>query len=266
MGKVKEAMTWRNFGAYLLETGDLDPIYIGLVRLELPSKRLAKWLISYWCFYHAGLSCALSELSNIEFWRGVTEIAGRPASPRGTERRHFRGQKAVKAVEWIADACPEPEDAIWSLVDAGRPPTFRDISERIQTWPLFGPWIAFKAVDMLDRCAGVAVNVSDCALEMYKEPVAGANLIATLEKGFWSTEQVVNLLLTQFGDMLAPPRYERLVDILEVETILCKFKSHFTGHYPPGKDSREVIERLEGYGETAEKMLKFSPQPRILVS
>jgi hypothetical protein len=36
--------------------------------------------------------------------------------PRASERRHFRGAKCVKAVEWLRNKYPEPEAPVRSLL------------------------------------------------------------------------------------------------------------------------------------------------------
>src|SRR6185437_10528018 len=69
--------------------------------------------------------------------------------------------------------------------------------------------------------------------------------------------QVVAHLARQFGDLLAPPWRDRPVNIQEIETVLCKWKSHLHGRYPVGKDTSEVKHGLYAWGkcsETASKM------------
>ena len=53
------------FGRHLITTGDLDPIYTALVRAEqggdFSVPQLCRWLLGYWCYYHAGVASFLSE-------------------------------------------------------------------------------------------------------------------------------------------------------------------------------------------------------------
>ena len=51
----------------------------------------------------------------------------------------------------------------------------------------------------------------------------------------------------------------RRVNVQEVETIFCKYKSHLKGHYPVGKDSEEIRHALEGWGDTAQELQKYIP-------
>ena len=243
------------FANNLFETEDLDPVYVGLVRLELSPGQLAAWLLSYWCFYHSGVSCKLTESHN--YWDDMIQYAGMQAAPRGTERRHFRGQKAVEAVYYLQRRYRTPLNAMEDLASGDQ--TFQDISQRVQQWPLFGPWIAFKVADMLERCAKVPVDFSNCELSMYSEPTKGAVLIS--QQQGWSPlvrKVCQNLGLIHIGRK-APPTYDRFVNIQEIETILCKFKAHWNGHYPLGKDTIEVCHALKGWGPLADKMRNSLP-------
>lgn len=232
----------RAFGTYLLDSGDLDPVYIGLHGLQLPPGGLAAWLVSYWCFYHAGVSCQLVGEEYERYWERMEELAGRRAGPRGTERRHFRGPKAPAAILYLKARYGSPLNVLEDL--ASGPLTFGDISARVQQWPLFGPWIAFKIADMLERCAGVPVDFSDCELSMYQEPIAGALLVAEQEGWPFDLRDTVRRLREIYGGRQAPPAFDRPVGLQEIETILCKFKSHWRGHYPLGKDTNELRHTL----------------------
>jgi hypothetical protein len=70
---------------------------------------------------------------------------------------------------------------------------------------------------------------------------------------------VVPILERKFSSFTAPPRYDRPVGVQECETILCKWHSHLNGHYPVGKDSREILEHLRGWGNLAESLQKYVP-------
>jgi hypothetical protein len=48
------------------------------------------------------------------------------------------------------------------------------------------------------------------------------------------------MLKRKLGTLKAPPRFERRINIQEIETILCKWKSHINGHYFVGKDIQEI--------------------------
>src|ERR1700682_5543491 len=120
--RTEPTMGVLEFGDALIRTRDLDPLYCGLVGADLPRDQLARYLLSYLCFYHVGSSAWISEGEGDEFWARM-KIAARndigPRNfweeglpqldrwPRAAERRHFRGQKCVDAVEWLSKRAPE---------------------------------------------------------------------------------------------------------------------------------------------------------------
>src|SRR5690348_7294614 len=94
------------FGRALLESEDLDPVYVALRATEMGEEQCYRWLVAYWCLYHPGAACWLSAVEGKEFWRYLTEAAHNetacPAGgrwPRAPERRHWRGHNAVRCVE-----------------------------------------------------------------------------------------------------------------------------------------------------------------------
>jgi hypothetical protein len=126
------------------------------------------------------------------------------------------------------------------------------VMERIQRWPMFGPWIAFKAADMVDRLI-LPVEFSVDIAWLYAEPRAGLDLLPA------EPQEATNVLLQHFHKFSAPPKHERQCNIQEVETILCKFKSHVNGHYHVGKDIKEMRAGLAGWGQTADRLLAAAP-------
>jgi hypothetical protein len=255
-------MEIEDFGRALLESGDLDPIYVMLHRAKLETNQLKRWLMAYWFFYHAGVASKLSEYEGEVFWgRALYHAEGKNA-PRGTERRHFRGEKAESAIRWFRGMYAGPELAV-DFASAGR--TFQTVSASVKLWPQFGPWIAFKVADMLERVLGVPVDFSDCdLLSFYEEPRKAAEILVKRPgAGFRTDAQpqaAVDHLLRRFYFHKAPPSNNRPLNIQEVETILCKWKSHLNGHYPVGKDTREIRHALDGWGPLAERLKGCLPQ------
>jgi hypothetical protein len=241
------------FGNALLRTGDLDPIYIMLHRAGLVRHLLLRWCLAYWCFYHAGTACRIVDAHSLDFWRQMRR-ADREKWPRGTERRHFRGAASAKSIEYLACRFPDPSVAVYAVIA----PTFSEVAKRVQFWPGFGPWIAFKVADMLDRVLSVPVDFADCELGVYSEPRAGAALVAKEQGLAQDLGSTVRWLLSQMW-WTAPPRHDRPLNIQEAETILCKYKAHKAGHYPIGKDTREIRHALEGAGPLAAHLLEFLP-------
>jgi Alpha-glutamyl/putrescinyl thymine pyrophosphorylase clade 2 len=272
------------FGAKLLSTQDLDPVYSALEGARLERPQLLRLCLAYWCFYHLGAAAKLSEQKGRKFWDTFMEAAvnaGEPKPwPRGAERRHFRGQQAISAVEELADRYALPEDAALGLTGSRDNATFLDVSEAAQSHRGFGPWIAFKIADMRERVLGLPTDFRNCTLGIYKDPrqggalafyereLAAQRVVGTYAKEPWTypvndadLAAVIQHYINHFKKYRAPPRGDRPVNVQEVETIFCKYKSHRKGHYPPGKDTLELHHALSNphWGKTAAKLKEHLP-------
>lgn len=281
------------FGRHLIETGDLDPIYIALTRIDWPNEeQLDRWLIAYWCFYHGGAACYLSEHEGVAFWEKLLLAARNEEKtptgerwPRGHERRHFRGKAATEAVRTMHGRFfDKPERLVRNLLppttDDGTSLPFGLISARVQTLPLFGPWIGFKVADMVDRVLGHKVDFSegDVFCDMFKDPTEAALRLWRLKAGFphrskaelkkgmrqvmpkdkkRAVHDVVNYLIAEFSELQAPPWNDRAIGVQEVETVLCKWKSHMNGHYPLYNDIDEIRDGAAPWTKVSETALLF---------
>lgn len=247
----------RVFGDELIRTGDLDPVYIAIYGANLPEWQKARVLVGYWMFYHLGVAAWLSEQEGRSFWhwaivaaenvQATPTVGGR--WPRSAERRHFRGQKCVDAVTWLARR--EPEELIHSLE---RHRTEVDVMAEVQQWPMFGPWIGFKAADMMERVWGSEVRFNPDIGLLYSEPRKALDMLDPE-----NPQRVYQRISEHFESRPAPPRDDRPCGPQEVETVLCKWKSHIGGHYFVGKDIHEVREGLTQWGPTAERMKLAMP-------
>lgn len=289
-GRKYERLDIEHFGAHLLATGDLDPIYIALHR-QFPDgneNQLSRWLVAYWCFYHAGQACYISEAEGEEFWGRMRACARNDElSPigerwqRGHERRHFRGEAASKAIRtMMGKYLREPEQLVADIIGVpGLPNTipFKTVTERAQELPLFGPWISFKVADMIDRVVGIKVDFTGDDVFMFKDPTEAAfrlwRLKAGLAEGAKPREpakaisQVVSYLTEYFSGFKAPPLEDRPVGLQEVETILCKWKSHQNGHYPLNNDIDEIrngVQPWKGVSDTAQQFMAVMPDGKPL--
>lgn len=241
------------FGSELLSRNDLDPIYEMLYRANLPKPLLKRWCLAYWFFYHAGVASRIA--ASPDFYK-VAQQGHDEKWPRGAERRHFRGHSSLSTIAWFGIHYPDPTHAI----DAAIQPTFQGVKRAVERWPLFGPWISFKVADMIDRVLQQPVDFSDCVLDIYAEPVKGGKIVAQQ----WGEpnlplSEVIERLKAGFGNCLAPPDYRRPLNVQEIETVLCKYKSHLNGHYPPGKDIAEIRHGLHGWGDLAKHLSKHLP-------
>lgn len=254
------------WGRKLIITNDHDPLYVGLTKWDVKGSRLRRFMLAYWCCYSVGASWFISQQSGSRFWEMLLEAArnsepltkygyGFERWPRAHERRHWRGQKCVDSVLWLRESYRHPEEAVVSLERARHLSAMAELMD----WPQFGPWIAFKAADMLERVLGVPVEFEDSILTMYKDPKEGAEMAAPL-LGVSNPQEVADLMCRAYEDMWAPGIAgwaARACNIQEVETVLCKWKSARKGHYFIGKDTQDHRRELTAWG--AQDLLAVYP-------
>ena len=272
-----ERWSIERFGEHLLESNDLDPVYVALVDSGFPAAQLKRWLIAYWCFYHTGVASYLSEREGWAFWEGMTTAAANeyPAPvggrwPRGHERRHFRAKIALNSVQDLHHRYPDPEKMVDYIVglevsgaDGVEAKPFHEISSRARNHSGFGPWIGFKIADMTDRVLGVPVAFTDAAVFMFDDPKEAAlklyelrfgqphPSVKTVPKKDPIIHGIASYLIQHFSTFRAPPFYDRPVNIQEIETILCKWKSHMNGHYPLNNDIIEITNGVAPWAEVS---------------
>jgi len=254
---MKTRMKSLEFGKRLISTLDLDPIYVLLNHLQQTwsEKELHKWLIAYWCFYN--LQTASIAVNASSFWLAMKRLAASKAK-RGTERRHFRGKFAENAVHRLSTR-GSPTQLISSLtlqtmVNESVP--VEHVISEIKSWYGFGDWIAFKAADMLEVLGVCGIAFDMGSMLMFDSPREGALMVCQEQRGkLFAREQDsiqwgVDYIQNGLRHWLAPPRFERVVGIQEVETILCKWKSHCNGKYEVGHDARELWQTISHMNQT----------------
>lgn len=240
-----------DWGRRLIETHDHDPLYTGLIRWNTSGARRRRFMLAYWCCYSVGASWWLSQHSGSRFWEALAVAAANVAPsplgerwPRAHERRHWRGQKCVDSVTFLQRQFKHPEEALLGLEELH---THAEVMKAVTAWPQFGPWIAFKAADMLECVLGREIEFSHDILTLYDDPRKGAEMAAEV----WEMdgpEEAVDHLLRSLGDMTAPTKLHRTVGIQEVETVLCKWKSARGGRYWIGADTHDHRLELEKWG------------------
>lgn len=261
-----------DFGRQLVTSGDLDPIYIALTRAErlglLSRPAVLRWILAYTCFYHAGVASWMSEHEGAAFWTQMWEAAENEREaptggrwPRGHERRHFRAKIATDSVDFLSRLYADRPEGFMERIScqhglaAGEVLPFARVSARAQEHRGFGPWIGFKIADMVDRVLGVPVAFDNAAVFMFKDPEKAAMMLWEQREGHKYPAgarpkreailtRVTGYLGACFGDLSAPPLGDRPINIQEIETILCKWKSHVNGHYPLYNDIDEINEGL----------------------
>jgi Amino acid:DNA transferase len=263
-----------DFGRALFRTQDLDPTYLALPKAITDKDQLARCLVAYLCFYNVGLAAWLSEREGNEFWNALMVAAENKTPtpfgarwPRASERRHFRGAAAISAVDALQRRYARPEDMIAFVLDG--PMDIRAVIARAQSHEGFGSWAAFKIADLCDAVLGAEVAQDDITAFLYDTP--RKSIMENYEAGrlpFQATDKTVlekamRWLQQELSDCRIPHKAGRAPDWFSLETVWCKFHSHLTGHYPVGKDVREIRHGLEPWlnsSPTARRFLAAMPQ------
>lgn len=214
--------------------------------------------------------------------------------PRGAERRHFRGANAVGPMSYLKDHYKTASAAVQAMIGPNNAHvTFKWVAGEVEKHPGFGPWMSFKIADMAERVLGRSVDFHDCALDMFKDPTQGAAVgyveawsVIAREGGelrdwedrvgvaearkIWNypiTSDQIKLTVDYYVKAFnkrhkvgSVPGLARPLNIQEIETVFCKYKSHLKGHYPPGKDMREIRHGLQGWGKLADKLAAALPK------
>lgn len=247
------------FARALFNTLDLDPLYVMIHRANLPRPKLAEYILAYWCFYHTGTCSWIVDQPC--FWTAMADAAKDARHPRGSDRRHFRGAEAIRAVRELREEGLTAEgllDAVLGPPGAGR--GLRRLMGRLQEWRAYGPTIAFKAADMLDRLWGgeVRSSVEDDSDLISAVPRKGAKAVAEADgRAEEGTAYACRKALSGLGEgRLTPPLFDRAPGLLEAETVLCKWSHYLSGSYYLGKGTESQRKGLVPYlsGETARRM------------
>ena len=236
------------FGRELVKSQDLDPVYTAISGANLDYRARARIVLAYSCVYHLGAAAVIA--TDKQFWPALEVAAVNKGLywPRGHERRHWRGAQALRTVAYFKATYRRPEDVVAEWLEGSM--TFSAVTERIRALPQYGPWVAFKVADMIERVLGCYVNFDDCAMGVYKEPRKAAALLLTGDVEAKIEDADVSAVVTALlkpkalGTLKAPPAFDRRVNAQEAETVLCKYKASLTGHYPMGLDSHEVYTGL----------------------
>lgn len=264
------------FGTKLIVSGDLDPVYIALVHADISPEERARWLVAYWCWYDCGVASWMAQHEGARFWYQMMRAAcnAEEAPPggrwaRAPERRHNRGRAAVRCVTELRDQYPQPEAMVNYLMGPEqRGTSCKAVMARAKNHHLFGDWIAFKIADMLERVLEVQVDFSSAHVFMFRSPAQAAVMVWDALHGIrfdkdtrlsdQGVQEVVAYLLAHLPRIPAPPQKSgRLVGLQEVETVLCKWKSHMGGHYPLYNDIHEIHLGLMPWLEHSEIAKRF---------
>jgi len=236
---------WKSYAREVIKVDDLDPMYgtINKARNLYGHQWACQYLMHFFMFYDAGQAAGLAKAeTELDFWH--MENYGYDHFKRGTERRHFRGEKGRQALLTF-QRMGSPE-YIWKKMHK---PTYTQFLKNIEDnfqGTQTGPYFAWKAMDFLDRCLGMPISLSkqEAIKGMPDQPKkCAARVFPNVP-----LEDVLDIVLDGIKDLVAPGCETRTCGYSEVETILCTLQGHFfTNTYSIGDDIDKRHKQLKDY-------------------
>jgi hypothetical protein len=238
------------FGRHMLDSEDIDPIYPVLRQLvsdlELDNAQ-AEWLVILYLAYYEITSALTAFHAHPE--PGSTSVFHDERTlklPTGIERRGLRQAHLMASHlnEWIGrfdgqshfTACRD-----WFAND----PYFNAgvLDGYLQGIDYNGRWASYKAVEVMQKVLGWPVAHSDAGHEGSTGPRKGLTLFFPEVKG--NGPRALDLLDEQTDVLMRAVRAHGVhVEVEQVETLLCDFKSLARGAYYVGHDTDLMLEGI----------------------
>lgn len=245
----KSKMDFVSFSRYLLQSGDIDPDYM-FIREFCAKQRWGAAMMVKWILLKVVVYDSVSELEHLIYNVPLSKLrfgAERRKSKNNATKylsniREYFGGNVLKRVDYLLDSS-EP-------------------LKEIQTVEGFGPWAAWKLMDLVHCCiGGGALDPNTDFRKAYEFPLKGLLMVNGIDENseLLQDSKVYRLCMKNVWGMLkpvmkvkTPHNYFQGVRLNELETLLCKYHSYMHGHYHPGED----IMRLK-------KNIQASKYPRI---
>ncbi len=216
--------TWQKFAEVTILTNDLDPSYEFLYKAR--SLKGEEWserfIVHYLCFYDLGGAVACADKTTADtFWPYMFE--GYSSFPRGTERRHTRGDGGLRFLQNLSlHGSPH---SIWTTMWA---PTYTELVKVFKDKFAgcgFGPYFIWKVLDFQERVWGrpISLSLAEAVKHCPDEPRKCAAILWPHLPFVEALEKVTYYI----HRMPAPPSFNRPCSYQEAETVLCMLKGYF---------------------------------------
>lgn len=256
--KSEAKLRWRDylrFSNQMLKTSDIDPVYPVLHELNLRTpaqySEQALWLsFLYVAWYNLPVGLTAYSKHPEPSEKILPKIDN--SWPTGIERRANRGGKVVFHIDSYLKAVNEyGNQHDYYTADMNMDATtekelhenWRIVNQRLQLLYLNGRWAAYKHCEILRRVHGLPVLAPDMGNAFSSGPRAGLALFYGEIEG--NSPAVIAQLDEQALDLqfrMAGSGVE--VDIEELETLMCNWKSLVNGKYYIGHDIDELLEQM----------------------
>lgn len=255
---------WFNHAKAIIQINDLDPVYEAAHKSipHLGVEKMNRFLVGMSLFYHIGHAAKLADMSTEDdFWKCLQD--NYHGTPRGTERRYFRGAQGKVCLDYLQKHFSGPSDFIHRMYR----PNYKDMVKAFQPVPAFGEYHIWKWLDFYERILGMPIDAEGCFQFVPKEPQKGAMIVAQQLGIKWEGDdkemlaRVMTLMINELRDdgVMAPPMRDRLIGISEVETSLCMHAHYVNGSDYVGKDLLDKHTALSNYGGMAVELKKNLP-------
>lgn len=246
-------VSWQDFGQFLFACREADPGYYiidYLRRLGYGQDQLFRFTVGWVTFYNLGIAARASELEGKKFYAMLRDVY--PTATRGSERRHFRGEAGMRAIDYWQAKWPNPEAMVkFIFKDAltNDPLTMGHIRTRCDSVLQLGPYFHWKFGDLAEVLLRIPVQFRGWEQQSPKVPQQGAALIAA-EAGNpgMTTTGVYRSIVKQMADLEVSSPYAkdlRPFDVQDAETICCVYKQYRSGGYVPGLRTAKAAARLQ---------------------
>ena len=227
-----DKQTFYDFSKELLLTGDIDPDYI-FIREKSKELNFNKQQVFNWILHKLVIYDSHSELQVITKVKKLEEVKF------GNERRKSKNN----AKEYLNNI---QKAFIGTDVERFFTANGNKVFNRIKTIKGFGPWAAWKFMDLIDCAYGVNVDFESLDFrKAYTFPLKGLLLVNDLPedvKILRDTNLYNKLLknayhiLEDLKDINSPHNNGKGLRLNELETLLCKYHSHVHNKYKAGQD------------------------------
>jgi hypothetical protein len=219
------------FGRRLVETNDLDPVYVLLWEAGMETRQLEAWLLAYWCFYDMGTASWIAESYFDRGTKASTSFWDRMDTAAKSKDYPWISFKVADMLERLDLCRVEFNDTAMFLFDSPR-----------------------KGAELMEQVHGTETRTRGATLPT--EQWAVASIISRLACAETGDKQSKG-----YYSLLAPPRLERLLGPQEAETILCKWHSYRKGHYQLGEDieaCNRSLSRFKDRSKLAQRLYRIA--------
>jgi hypothetical protein len=237
---------YRQFARDLVLSKELDPMYdfAYQTRKAYDHQWSAQFLLHLFMYYDAGQAVSMAKANTeLDFWH--MQNYGYEGFKRGTERRHFRGDKGRQALlKFQQMGSPA---SIWRKMYR---PTYTQLVENIERnfdGCQIGPYFTWKLMDILDRCLDepVFITMDEAIKYLPDSPRKCAKTVYPEH----NLKEVLEGIVSWIDDIVAPGAPSRNCGIPEAETIMCAIRGLEKGTYRFGEDIDLRHTQLKGLPE-----------------